>query len=107
MIIGIAVGCVIATFFVPRCETDCPEPIEKTCGEVVDEICPGSAHDYSRTQSEECRSREFRLCIEAAAAPTIETCREECAEIVRDLSRANDDLWERWLACAESEEASL
>lgn len=84
----------------------CPSSVEQSCGEVADDLCPGEHRgDYSSSQAEECRRKVFQECLYHRSTP-IEDCRNECTNIVKDLTQANEDLWQRWLACAEMEEGN-
>lgn len=100
LIIAIFSGILGAVMSVPD---PCPDSIETSCGRLSDKLCPSWGTSYSKTQMEACRREVFRECL-APRPSTMEECREQCSEIVRDLTRANDDLWERWLACTESEQ---
>ena len=97
LVLGVIVGVMIAE------RGPCPSTVEERCGIIAEETCPpGTRTDYTSTQEERCRRELFESCLSERSA-TMETCREECGEIVKDLSNKNDELWERWLACTEDE----
>lgn len=104
--VGALIGAVIVQVSQPGMEE--PPTREESCAKVAAEVCPepGVAYFdvYSPEQLETCRSREFSICLEASSTGRTEACREECSEIVKDLTRANEDLWDRWLACIEEYE---